>query len=130
MSASGKRSCHWQLSSTPASQSSASAGQQSPCELCRGYHREMSTPQHWKNEQTRELVISLGVSEHGLVCRPCSKDAARVVGNASYIPRWEKRNKESRCCVVDCSERKFACTKVADTDSFISALENAKLHAV
>ncbi len=36
------------------------------------------------NEQTCELLIPLGVSEHCLVCRPRCKDTTRVVGIISY----------------------------------------------
>ena len=56
----------------PVSQSTA-------CSVCKQVHTSLSSPDYWKDEGCRQLVISLDISGHNLVCRPCRNDMARLM---------------------------------------------------
>ncbi len=81
----------------------------------------MSSPQEWKSEQAREFVRSAGVHEDGIVCRPCRKDVSRVVADPSYLPIGGTKPK-SNCCVQDCSEQVYACSRMARNDRITAIL--------
>ena len=53
----------------------------------------------YRYAQACELVSKLGITLVDIICRPCRDDIRRVLANCSYIPRWGKRNKLTKCCV-------------------------------
>ena len=84
------------------------------CALCKASHKCMSKVQSWQNAQACELVSKLGITLDDIICRPCRVDIRRVLANCSYIPRWGKRNKLTKCCVKGCPEVCFVHSKVTD----------------
>ena len=59
----------------------------------------------------------------------CRQDATRVVGDACYVPRWDK-NKKSKCCIENCTEQAYACSKMASKEHVRAALETGELRCV
>ena len=84
----------------------------------------MSSPSQWKSEQARTLATSLQVPIHSLVCRPCRQDVSRVIADHSYVPRWRKE-REKVCCISDCNESVFACSRMANSETLRSAMDAA-----
>ena len=84
------------------------------CALCKASHKCMSKVQSWQNAQACELVSKLGITLDDIICRPCRDDIRRVLANCSYIPRWGKRNKLTKCCVKGCPDVCFVHSKVTD----------------
>ena len=74
----------------------------------------MSKVQSWQNAQACELVSKLGITLDDIICRPCRDDIRSVLANCSYIPRWGKRNKLTKCCVKGCPDVCFVHSKVSD----------------
>ena len=92
----------------PVSQSTA-------CSVCKQVHTSLSSPDSWKDEGCRQLAISLDISGHNLVCRPCRNDMARLMKNPSHCPRWEK-DKISGCAIPQCKDPFFSKCNIPNSD--------------
>ena len=74
------------------------------CSVCNQMHTNLSTPISWRDEDCRELALTLGITEHNLVCRQCR---AWVRKDPSHCPRWEKE-KISECAIPHCRNKFFS----------------------
>ena len=77
------------------------------CSLCSQQHVHLSSPNSWKDEDCQHLALSLGISGHSFVCRPCRNDISRLKTDPSHCPRWEK-NKISGCAIPQCKNTFFS----------------------
>ena len=100
------------------------------CTLCRGHHRQFSTPATWKSENARTLAHSLKLSPNDPVCYACRKDVARVLADHTHIPRWEKDRSENVCCIAGCPHSVFASLHKASLNQLQSAFDTADLKCI
>ena len=100
MSASGNSRRRLNFTSPPVSQSNT-------CTLCSQVHTQLSSPNSWKNNSCRQLALSLNISEHSPVCRPCRNDITRLIRDPDHHPRWEKRI-ISECIIPECKNSFFS----------------------
>ena len=95
----------------PVSQPTATA-----CSVCNQIHTNLSSPISWRDECCRELAITLGITEHSLVCRPCRNDIARLRNDPSHCPRWEKERISAECAVTQCKNKFFSKCYISMSD--------------
>ena len=95
----------------------------SSCELCGCRHTQMSSPSHWGNERACELAASFQINKDSLVCRPCRQDVSRMLTDQTYVPRWRKKRDTNMCCISDCTESAFVCSKMASSGTMTIAME-------
>ena len=88
------------FSSPPVSQSTA-------CTLSKHLHTQLSSPNSWKNDSNRQIAVSLQLSAHSLVGRPCRNDITRLTKDPDHHPRWEKCQ-ITECVIPQCENTFFS----------------------
>jgi hypothetical protein len=74
------------------------------CSLCHKVHTWTSTPSQWTSEEASKLVISWGMPDSAVVCKPCRGDINKLLKDGTYIPRWKRNKGIQQCCISECSE--------------------------
>ena len=97
------------------------------CALCHGEHRQCSTPSSWKIAEARSYVDGLNVPPDNPVCSACRRDITRVLGESTYIPRWDKTVKATQCSVEQCTQHVFTCLHKVSRAQLSETLETAGL---
>lgn len=60
------------------------------CALCCHPNVRMSMFPSWKDMNSQQYALSLGIEAESPICRLCRDDISRLVKNPSSIPRWGK----------------------------------------
>ena len=97
------------------------------CSLCDAHHGHMRPVSSWKNTAACEFVSQKGITAQSLVCRPCRQDICRLLGDPSYIPRWEKNTTGITCCIADCMEGVLSSCNISDATHIQSSMQECGL---
>ena len=96
------------FSSPPVSQATA-------CTLCKRLHTQLYSPNSRKNDNCRQIAMSLQLSAHSLVCRPCRNDITRLTKDPNHHPRWEKCQ-ITECVIPQCKNTFFSNCSIPSDD--------------
>ena len=108
------------FSSPPVSQSTA-------CTLCKRLHTQLSSPNSWKNDGCWQIAVSLQLSAHRLVCRPCCNDITRLTKDPDHHPRWEKCQ-ITECVIHECKNTFFSNCSIIPSEDILQCRTLIFLH--
>ena len=64
---------------------------------------------------SRQIAMSLQLSAHSLVCRPCRNDTTRLTKDPDHHPRWEKCQ-ITECVIPECKNTFFSNCSIPSED--------------
>ena len=68
-----------------------------------------------ENDSCRQIAMSLQLSVHSLVCRPCRNDITRLTKDPDHHPRWEKCQ-ITECVIPECKNTFFSNCSIPSED--------------